>query len=134
MLGTTMVPGHFEDSHTCNGRLRFRRLRSDPEVFALTQAVAGERHVSMTALLRRSRGSGASAAARQLAIYLAHVVLQRPQDVVAELFARDRTTVAHACRAVEDRRDDPELEAEIARIEARWADGVGVALELKHAA
>jgi chromosomal replication initiation ATPase DnaA len=129
-----MSLGDLEDSHQLTGRRRFRRLRGDPEVFALTQAVAAERHVSMTALLHPSRGSSAAAAARQLAMCLAHVLLQRPQDAVAQLFGRDRTTVAHACRAVEDQRDEPALEAEIARIEARLARREAARLELKHAA
>jgi chromosomal replication initiation ATPase DnaA len=104
------------------GRLRFQKLRSDPEVFVLAKLVAQERHVSMTSMLRRSRGSGHAAAARQLAIYLAHVSLERPQDIVADLFQRDRTTVAHSVQAIEDHRDDPRLEAQIARIEARLAE------------
>jgi chromosomal replication initiation ATPase DnaA len=99
------------------GRLRFQKLRVDPEVFELTQIVARERGVSVTKLLRRSRGSGRAASARQLAIYLAHTMLSRPQDVIAELFSRDRTTVAHAVQTLEDRRDRKPLEAEIARIE-----------------
>lgn len=100
------------------GRLRFKRLRSDPQVFELTRLVAQERRVAMTHLLRRSRGSGDAATARQLAIYLAHVVLGRSQDVVAHLFARDRTTVAHSVAAIENLRDDQSVETEIARIEA----------------
>jgi chromosomal replication initiation ATPase DnaA len=120
------------------GRLRFQKLRRDPEVFLLTRLVAEERGVSMTRLLRRSRGSGRAASARQLAIYLSHVLLERPQDVVADLFLRDRTTIAHSCHAVEDRRDDPRLEAEFARIEARLRETLSQtalrAPEMKHAA
>jgi chromosomal replication initiation ATPase DnaA len=111
-----------------SGRLRFQKLRTDPEVFLLTHLVAEERNVAMSNMLRRSRGSGPAAAARQLAIYLSHVLLERPQDVVAELFNRDRTTIAHAVQAIEDHRDRPGLEAEIARIEARLRE------EIKHAA
>jgi chromosomal replication initiation ATPase DnaA len=120
------------------GRLRFQKLRSDPEVFLLTRLVAEERGVSMTRLLRRSRGPGRAASARQLAIYLSHVLLERPQDLVADLFLRDRTTIAHSCHAVEDRRDDPRLEAEFARIEARLREALSQAAlgapEVKHAA
>jgi chromosomal replication initiation ATPase DnaA len=29
---------------------------------------------------------------------------------IGRCFGRDRTTAAHACRAIEDRRDDPEME------------------------
>jgi chromosomal replication initiation ATPase DnaA len=104
------------------GRRRFQKLRSDPEVFLLTQLVAQERHVALTNLLRRSRGSGHAAAARQLAIYLAHVFLERPQDIVGELFQRDRTTIAHAVQAIEEIRDLTRIEAEIGHIEARFND------------
>jgi hypothetical protein len=40
-------------------------------------------------------------------MYLAHVAGGLPLTEVGRLFARDRTTVAHACAMVEDRRDDP---------------------------
>lgn len=115
------------------GRLRFQVLRTDPEVFVLTQIIAQERGVAMSKMLRFSRGSGRAASARQLAIYLSHILLERPQDVVGHLFSRDRSTVVHSVNAIEDRRDDPKLEAEIARIEARLRE-VFPAPEVKHAA
>jgi len=103
------------------GRLRFKKLRTDREVFVLTQIVAQECGVCLTRLLRRSRGSGRAARARQIAIYLAHVSLSRPQDVVAELFSRERTTVTHAIQTMEDQRDDPAVDALLDRIEQRVA-------------
>ena len=45
--------------------------------------------------------------ARQVAMYLTHVGAGLPQAEVGRLFARDRTTVAHACAVVEEQRDDP---------------------------
>ena len=36
---------------------------------------------------------------------------------VGAMFRRDRTTVAHGCGVVEDRRDDPELDARIEHLE-----------------
>ncbi|WP_245263266.1 helix-turn-helix domain-containing protein [Azorhizobium doebereinerae] len=65
------------------------------------------------------------AGARQLAMYLAHVALGLSQCQVAVGFARDRRTVAHACRRVEDRRDDAAFDAQVADIEylLRWAVG-----------
>lgn len=116
------------------GRLRFQKLRADPDVFELTQIVARERGVSLTKLLRRTRGSGKAASARQLAIYLAHTVLGRPQDIVAELFGRKRSTIAHSVQALEDRRDRKSLEAEIARIEAVLEETRSPAGALRHAA
>ena len=114
-------------------RRRFKVLRTDPEVFLLTQIIAQERGVAMSKMLRRSRGSGRAASARQLAIYLSHILLERPQDVVGYLFSRDRSTVVHSVNAVEDRRDNPKLEAELVRIEARLRE-CQQAPEMKHAA
>ncbi len=110
-----MFLGNVEGDHA--GRLRFQKLRVDPEVFELTQIVARERGVALTKLLRRSRGSGRAASARQLAIYLAHTTLGRPQDVVSELFSRERSTIAHAVHTMEDHRDERAIDDEIARIE-----------------
>jgi chromosomal replication initiation ATPase DnaA len=40
-------------------------------------------------------------------MYLAHVSCGLSLTAVGQVFARDRTTVAHACGRVEDLRDDP---------------------------
>lgn len=53
-----------------------------------------------------TRGQAQAAFARQVGMYLAHVVFSLSLTEVGHLFARDRTTVAHACMIVEDRRDD----------------------------
>jgi len=76
----------------------------------------------MRSMLGRERGDAAVAAARQLAMYLVHVLLGRRQDVVGRLFGRDASTVSHACRVIEDLRDTPPLEIEIATIEQRLRD------------
>jgi chromosomal replication initiation ATPase DnaA len=93
-------------------------LQIDTQALRVAECVARGRGLKVRDLLRPSRGELDIARARQLAMYLVHVLLSRPQDVVGVLFGRDRTTVAHACRVMEDRRDDPAIEAEIASIEA----------------
>ena len=66
----------------------------------------------------RARSRGAQVAfARQSAMYLAHVVLGLNYREVGALFRRDRTTVAHACRCVEDRRDDPAIDIRLGMLE-----------------
>jgi hypothetical protein len=65
----------------------------------------------------KERGKARVSAARQAAIYLAHVGGGLPQRSVARLFRRDRTTVAHACAATEDRRDDPCFDLTLAWLE-----------------
>jgi len=65
----------------------------------------------------RTRGSAEVAAARQLAMYLAHVAGGMSLARVAYAFGRDRSTVAHACRTIEDRRDDPAFDAQVEMLE-----------------
>ncbi len=56
---------------------------------------------------KTSRGRANVALARQVAMYIDHIACGDTMTEVGELFARDRTTVAHACIVIEDRRDDP---------------------------
>jgi len=58
-------------------------------------------------LRRTTRGRAKVALARQVAMYLAHVGCGLSLTETGRLFSRDRTTVAHACGVIEDRRDDP---------------------------
>lgn len=87
--------------------------------------VAAQAEVPVDVMLAHSRCRAPVAAARQLAMYVAHVGLGLPQRDVARGFLRDRTTVAHACRRVEDQRDDPAFDRHVAWLEAcaRWAVG-----------
>ena len=62
--------------------------------------------VNSVDILGRMRGTGQAARAWQLAMYLLLTALSLSYAEVARVFARDRSTVAHACRQVEDLRDD----------------------------
>lgn len=79
------------------------------QVFGVTQAD----------LCIKSRGKAHIALARQVAMYLAHVICGLTLTEVGVLFGRDRTTVAHACAVVEDRRDDPIFDRALDLLE--WA-------------
>ncbi len=57
-----------------------------------------------------SRERAPIAFARQVAIYLSHVAFGLGYAELARRFGRDRTTIRHACRLVEMRRDDPRLD------------------------
>jgi chromosomal replication initiation ATPase DnaA len=70
-------------------------------------------------LRRATRGRAKVALARQVAMYLAHVGCGLSLTETGRLFARDRTTVAHACGVVEDRRDDPTFDRALDLLE--WA-------------
>jgi chromosomal replication initiation ATPase DnaA len=76
-------------------------------------------------IYRGSRGAARIAFARQVAMYVAHVWLGLSLSEVGRRFGRDRTTVAHACGLVEDRRDDPLLDSTLNVIETAagaWQD------------
>jgi chromosomal replication initiation ATPase DnaA len=50
-------------------------------------------------------------------MYLAHVAFGLSLSEVGRAFGRDRTTAAHACRLIEERRDDPEVDAILSPLE-----------------
>jgi len=83
--------------------------------------------VPLEELRASSRGSAAVAFARQSAMYLAHVVLGMRYSEIGRLFGRDRTTAAHACRTVEDRRDDPLIDLQLEVLEAVCGETLFVA-------
>ncbi|KAB2919592.1 MAG: hypothetical protein F9K29_04545 [Hyphomicrobiaceae bacterium] len=64
-----------------------------------------------------TRGHPSTAFARQVAMYLAHVACGLTLTEVGQIFARDRTTVAHACGVIEDRRDDPAFDRSLELLE-----------------
>ena len=72
----------------------------------LIRMVANVFQVDVTLLASPTRGSSDAARARQVAMYLAHVGIGLSLTHVGVLFNRDRTTVAHACQIVEERRED----------------------------
>jgi chromosomal replication initiation ATPase DnaA len=88
----------------------------------LQAATAAAFGVPVAALRARSRRSAEVAFARQSAMYVAHVMLGLSYSAIGALFRRDRTTAAHACQTVEDRRDDPAIDALLQRLERTCFD------------
>jgi chromosomal replication initiation ATPase DnaA len=78
--------------------------------------VADALQLKLSDILAVTRGSPADAHARQAAMYLAHVALGISLTAIGRFFARDHSTVAHGCRCVEDRRDDPAFDTMIAEL------------------
>lgn len=54
---------------------------------------------------------------RQIAMYVAHVMLGLSMREVGQGFGRDRTTVLYACHLIEDMRDDEEFDRIVATTE-----------------
>jgi hypothetical protein len=86
---------------------------------AIERAVTQVFGVAHDDLRRTTRGRAKVALARQVAMYLAHVGCGLSLTETGRLFGRDRTTVAHACGVIEDRRDDPVFDRALDLLE--WA-------------
>lgn len=68
-------------------------------------------------ILSDTRGAPDAAFARQIAMYLCHVGFGISLTRVAIAFGRDRSTIAHACHLIEDRRDDKIFDAHLDTLE-----------------
>lgn len=115
--------GRGEVSSARRRRPADRRARREQELVAskcrcLEAVVAATFRLPIAELRGASRGEAPIAFARQVAMYVAHVWFALSLTEVGRRFDRDRTTVAHACRVVEDRRDDPHIDRVVAAIES----------------
>ena len=90
------------------------RQRIAQEAATVTARALG---VSVAEIMSKTRAKAAIVYARQLAMYLAHVVGQLSLGQVSAEFGRERTTVGYSCHAIEDRRDSPIFDEQIERLE-----------------
>ena len=79
--------------------------------------VASHENVPGSMFLAKNRCRSRVARARQLAMYLCHVILGETLTSVGHAFGRDRTTVSHACALIEDMRDDPKFDLAVSELE-----------------
>lgn len=84
---------------------------------SVTDITAALFNVSGRELRQPGRTTTGVTRVRQIAMYVAHVVMSLSMTEVGRGFARDRTTVVHACHLVEDMRDDPDFDAIVALTE-----------------
>ena len=83
----------------------------------VTGCVARDFGIDTQALSSATRRAPRVALARQVAMYLLHVDFALSFEAVGRMFGRDRTTVSHACRVIEDGRDDIWLDCRLAALE-----------------
>jgi len=79
------------------------------------------------ALAGAGRGDSRVSRARQVAMYLAHGVLEMTIGQIARAFGRDRSTVSHACRCIEDAREDPNIDRTMDWLETLLRRSAGMA-------
>lgn len=106
-----MLLEHTKSKHTRSSRLPSRLPEGHtgpPELprLVIERAVSHVFDVDISDISSATRGKKQVALARQVAMYLAHITCGLTLTETGQLFMRDRTTVAHACSLVEDRRDD----------------------------
>ncbi len=96
------------------GLARLYRHRIATEAVQVVATATGVRPVEV---MSRRRAKAPVVFARQLAMYLSHVVGQMSLGQVAVEFGRERTTVGYSCHAIEDRRDSPIFDEQIEAME-----------------
>lgn len=79
--------------------------------------VSKETKVSKHNLLSASRGKANICVARQVVMYLMHTSMSCSYYEVASFLSRDRTTVSHGCRLIEDMRDDAGFDDKLSSME-----------------
>ncbi|WP_083762498.1 helix-turn-helix domain-containing protein [Parvibaculum lavamentivorans] len=87
------------------------------QVALMQETVARAWNVPVDEIRSPTRRRAPVAQARQVAMYLTHVLYGFSLSAVGRHFGRDRTTAAHACRLVEDRRDDENFDMLLDRLE-----------------
>lgn len=95
-----------------------RRAADDAAALLVASVVGYGLGVPEDEILTLERGSATAAFARQVAMYLCHTGFELSLARVAAAFGRDRSTVAHACHCVEDRREEPQFDVWITALEA----------------
>ena len=87
----------------------------------VVRLVAADRGIRIEELKGRERLRHEVTQARQIAMYLCHVMLEMTMTEVGAIFGRDRTTVAHACARVEDARESVRVDRRITALERKIA-------------
>ncbi len=98
-------------------RCTLQRQKDDDGAQLAASLVAYALGLHADAIMSTARGSPAVAHARHIAMYLTYASLGMSLTRVAAAFDRDRTTVAHGCRLVEERRDDSDFDGWVEQLE-----------------
>lgn len=107
--------------------------RGMPEVVVEVQrallvrlVVAEVTGVALAEVFGTERGTAKAAFARQMAMYMCRLVFAMSFGEIAMAFGRDRSTAAHAVRRIEEAREHPGIDRQIAFVEALLRRGGGL--------
>ncbi|GAB1715659.1 MAG: hypothetical protein NTAFB05_07010 [Nitrobacter sp.] len=113
-----MLLTHLAEPSAC---IRQPPVSSTQICHGIAELVADGFGLDAAAMMSPTRGARRAAYARQVAMYLAHVGFALSFEAIGRAFDRDRTTVSHACRVVEDSRDDEKLDRRLTSLETLCA-------------
>lgn len=102
-------------------------IPSDVTCALAARLAASASGVAAADVVSSRRSSRRVSTARQIGMYLAHTTAGLSLTKVAAYYGRDRTTAVHACRLIEDRRDDRKFDAELTELEDLLCAICGVA-------
>lgn len=128
-----MTSGYVETNETGETWHQGLSLRDEPVLTRefLYNTVSTVFEIDGALLAQPSRGRARIALARQVAMYLGHVACGLSLTAVGRVFDRDRSTVAHACKRIEDRREDSDFDAAIQMMESSVRTIVGTSEALR---
>lgn len=117
-IGTVGLTGSpYALTKTRTERYRRRDIERAAQAALAQEMIACALDVSIAEMRAPTRRRAPVAHARQIAMYLTHVAFGFSLSAVGRYFGRDRTTAAHACRQIEDRRDNQDFDLLLDRLE-----------------
>lgn len=118
MIESKHTPRHASSHRSAVEMARFAALRPDRRICQAVRLMTAEfLFMSSDNIGLRRERRRAACHIRQIAMYVCHVALQMSMTTIGEGFGRDRSTVAHACAVVEDRRDDRHFDEFVGAVE-----------------
>ena len=102
------------------------RKLQDKSIWLAQNVAAGAYGVAMDDMRSRTR-KGEAEKARQLAAYLARVVFDVGLRELAHATGRSPATVFHACKCVEQRREEPQFDTAVESLEHQLRMAAGAA-------
>jgi chromosomal replication initiation ATPase DnaA len=97
-----------------------------PHASDIAQALVAHVYgVDVKDMRSEKRSNPRAALARQIAMYLSHIVLKMSFTEIGMMFGRNRSTACHALHHVENMRDDPELDRTLLQLEVLLRQAVG---------
>lgn len=122
-----VAPNHYGDGQRAGSHSQVKMAEAnfrDAAAQLCLKTVALALCVPLKQLISSSRCKADIALACQIAMYLAHTQFSMAMTEVGLAFKRDRTTVSHACRLVEDKRDDDTFDLTLSQLEALLGEAV----------